>query len=103
MCKRIGSASFLAAAFKNAKRSKISYAELAAYRRKIAEFSVDDGQTYAVSWTQESLSSVFGGRMAAFWAQGDGVWCDLSRLPHVEAISLEDNEALTKLARCFCD
>ena len=101
MCRRIGSASFLAAAFCSVGRDKISYADLAVYRKRISEFHADDGQTYSVSWTQESLSGVFGGVMDVFRAQSDCVWCDLGRLPSVEAISANDGVSLSKLSDCF--
>ena len=103
MCRRIGSASFLAAAFGNMRRDKISYADLAVYRKRISEFHADDGQTYSVSWTQESLSGVFGGAMDVFRAQRDYVWCDLERLPSVDAISANDGVSLSKLSGCFHD
>jgi len=101
MCRRIGSASFLAAAFRNANRCKISYDELAIIRRRIAEFRTEDGQTFSVRWTRESLSSVFGGSMDVFRAQSDCVWCDLKRLPSIQAMSMADDESLNQLTGCF--
>lgn len=103
MCRRIGSASFLAAAFKSAKRSKISYEDLAVFRRRIAEFRTADGQSFSVRWTQESLSAVFGGSMDVFRAQSDCVWCDLKRLPSIQAMSMVDDESLNQLTGCFSE
>lgn len=94
MCKRIGTASFLAAAFHHVDSSRISYEELAGYRKKIAETPLKDGRTFAVSWSQDSLSSVLGGRMDVFRAQDDGVWCNRERLPSISAFSIADSDVL---------
>jgi len=99
MCTVLTPASFLAVAFREARKADLDYEWLNAYRLSMRAMKSEDGPV-DVSWDHDSVNYTMGYFSPVFVANEKGVHCDLEVLElYYEDMTQEVSERLLKSIR----